>query len=279
LAAAFAYCYEKSWFTDWIDSDDAGGLTVDEERLAVCKARDEYATNWYSFLERMPTVNKKYSCNIEGLKIDTYEPTYVAASFLMKNSKSGTYEVVDGSDKSITDGTIAEHSGLLKTFKTRTKLKPNNDYKLILNMLTTEDKKRSSEISFTTPQEYPIVSGGIKLTTESRQIPNNKFKLSLDAFNVDWGYWKKNSNKFLVQLIVNGQVISKKEITTLPEIWSFDLSADFGYLSKIGDTIQISICAWTKDDSGKKIFNNDSIIVSNSVCMLAKPVTAYLNIN
>lgn len=281
LAAAFAYCYEKSWFTDWVDSPDSGGLTVEEERLAVCTERDGYATYWYSFLGQLPTASTKELFKVTNFKIDKREPTEIAASFLVRNGASGSYKVLDNSDNEVTNGTFSELPNLINAFEIKTGLKPNAGFKLQLEVTGTSDETYSGEIPFDTPQDYPAYIKSIELTCDNT-IKSVNSKFSLKVTKPEYlGYWSTNGG-YELQLIVNGKIVKTETINEIKDIEeSFTIKEKFDYECKTGDIIQIGIITWVKDENNKPLYNNNSKTAKTSkpICLLNRPVLAYLNID
>lgn len=311
LACAFAWNYERSGVVIWgfnraehgqrcnygkkrpVSStvcrqcyQEAYGQQATEEQMeknreALRKERGCSAEKWYSYLyPHAPSsaFADKFIVNI--FKIDNSSPTAVQASFLVKNSKSWSYIVLDESNTIIDsqESTIDDNSTLKEIIINCESLKPNSLYTIKIEVNSAISEELIEKVlTFTTPQSLPKNINSIVLKTTDIVIPHDTFQLEADALSSQsWGYWKKPANGgYTVQLIINGKVIAEKETTSLPK--TLNISDYFNYDSvKIGDIIQIGIRTWVLYD-GKPLYDSNHAKCSNPICMLVRPVTTYLN--
>ena len=278
LAAAFAYCYEKSWFTDYKDSDDNGnspglGLTVDEERLAVCTSRDANAQHWYTFLKSLPPLTMDDQLQLGAVKAGNITDTSVEISAVVVNATEAWYRIGDESDKHVLE--------ILENFTSfeLTGLVPNNEYTIVITAKGKDESEIIKELTFTTKQSLPKVIAGLKLSAADSMLPNKKLKLDVtEVSDVSWGYWGKPINGgFELQLIVNGKLLKTQIKGSKAALQEITLSSICpSYKSRLGDIVQIGIRAYVKDNAQKTIYDNTAAILSNALCFLAKPATVYI---
>jgi hypothetical protein len=129
-------------------------------------------------------------------------------------------------------------------------------------------------ISFTTEQDYPKTLSSVSLKSLDAQLPYDNFQLTTSPTNPEFGYWKSKGSGYTIQLIVNGKLISEKDVSSLPK--TFKISKYFNYKTKIGDIVQIGIRTWTKYNS-KKIYDAEYVKMSNPICTLVNSFIVYLN--
>ena len=292
LAAAFAYCYEKSWFTDWTDSDDAYGLSVKQERLHVCTTRDKFATYWYDYLMSLPPIaGISLAVYVKDLKVVERTHNSVSIAFLSKNVESASYKQIS-QDETSADNTkesddksedTDELDGIEITLSeekltkfTINDLLPNTEYSICLTFKGTNKDKLKETLNFTTLQDYPETPAKIELLTMDTRLPNDLFQLNVEPVEY-WGYWKKNDYAYEIQLVVNGKTVSKLENSDIEQFTTFSLTKDFNWTPKIYDTIQLGIRTRVKDDEGRPVYDSEVVKTSNPICLLKQPIVVYLN--
>lgn len=266
LAGAFAFCYERP-------ARSTGTIT---EQNDLRKERGEYGEFWYNYLKGLPFIIPDIQLKVDSFKIDESKPTQVSASFLACNGTTGKYTLSMGKNVILSKQIDLENS--IKTFTIKN-LKPNTGYKLKLEIRGVNEKSFSKEISFTTPQEYPESIKSITLTYEDLlKASSGIFKLNV-VKPTHIGYWSSNCG-YDIQLIVNNKHI-KNKTTNIKNFSSyiFDIKKEFNYNCKTGDIIQIGIRVWVKDDKGNKFYDDVAAKTSKPICLLNKPVNAYLNID
>lgn len=263
-----------------------GAFLTNYERPAYFdyEGRGKQAEKWYKFLlpyapgagtEGKPTLS------LNNFKIDKLLPTSVKASFITRGGATGYFKLLDSSNKQLEkrNVTVSSTDGALKVISFECKnLIPTKTYKLYVEVTgdSSADKVKAS-ITFTTPQAFPETVSKIKLITKDSKLPNDAFLLETTPIT-NWGYWKKNNHGYDIQLIINGKCKSEKTENSLNRSLNFTLSKFFKYSKiSVGDSIQIGIRTWVKDDKGKKIFDNDFAKTSNAICMLTQPFKVYLN--
>lgn len=239
--------------------------------------RRELAAKWYNFLlpyahdvvpesSQMPTAEPTFK--VSTFKVDKITASSVEFSFLARKATKGSYSLDKGKSN---DLTLKEG---LNTFTIDT-LKPNSKYKVKLELEGEGDNKFSEELSFEIPQAYPEPVRRIML---SRDLNVEIVKPS------NFGYWEKNSKGYDIQLIVNGKCIDTVEETSIKGILKKKYNFNNYTNKKIDDVIQVGVAVWVKDDSGNKIYDTARYQspmpkTSNTICLLSKPVSAYLNID
>jgi hypothetical protein len=312
LACAFAWNYERSGVVIWgfhraehgsrcdygkkrpVSSivcrqcyQEAYGQSATEEQMeknreALRKNRGNSADKWYSYLAPFaPTMTASPKFIVDAFKIDTVGPTIMQASFLAKNAKNYTYTILDATDNQIESKkfTVENNSELNTIMLASENLKPNSGYTIKIAVESSlSDELAEKALTFTTPQSLPKSITNIALKAADKKLPHNMLKLEAERLDAQsWGYWKSNGNGYTVQLIVNGKVKTEKEVSSLPK--TLKINDYFNYNNiKIGDIVQIGIRTWVLYD-GKKLYDNEHTKCSNPICMLVKPVLAYLNID
>ena len=313
LACAFAFDYERSAVALWgfhqkncnsncpttstircrscyenLHGSAAAETQAEINREALRNKRGTSAREWYNFLAPYaPGFDNKFI--VTGLKTDNISITAVTASFIVCMGSSGYCEVLDVDNKVISsinlDNEIMSEDNKPKvvTF-TVDKLKPNTEYTLALYITSKETGESTLKnfLAFKTTQDYPKALKNIKLITADNTLPHDKFKIVTSPLSTnDWGYWKKSGKYgYCIQLIVNGNTVEEKSVASITDSFDITLSKYFTkYTQKIGDTVQIGIYAWTRDQNNNVIYNSDNIRTSNPVCSKVKPVIAYLNID
>lgn len=249
------------------------------------EARGAQGTAWYDYLVGYtPVASAPTPTCIEGLKVNEITPTKVTASFFTNNGTVGLYELKDSLETlKNSDRLTIEGEDLLKIASfSCNDLIPNTKYEIYAEVSNeTEGGAVSTSLPIITPQDFPKAISSITLSTTDEKLPYKNFELVTSTLSEpDWGYWSKNDHGYTIQLIVNGKIIEEKDKNYLAKTWKVNLSTEFKrFKCKIGDCIQIGVFAWTKDDSGQKIFKNENNRVSNPICSLKKPVKVYLDIN
>ena len=243
--------------------------------------RQQNAREWYDFLlpyapdvvpedSQMPTAKPAFK--ISAFKIDKVTTSSAEFSFIACKAIKGSYTLDTNNPINLKEEEIKEG---LNTF-TVNNLKPNSKYKVKLEIDGEGDNNFSETLDFEIPQAYPESVRKITLSQDLKvEIikPNN------------FGYWEKNSKGYDIQLIVNGKCIDTVVETSIEgslkgKSYNFTKYTD----KKIDDVIQVGVTVWVKDDSGNKICDTDRYQspmpkTSNTICLLSKPVKAYLNID
>lgn len=291
LACAFLYNYECPGSICWGASSYSAGAkkTVaqrEETRARTRQERGDAAEKWYKFLapNLLDDVYEapEEKAVLENLKIDRHTPTSIKASFIAKNSKSCYYTILANTkSESKKQSTSIEHVNdflNIATFE-HNGLKPNSEYTLLAELVANDDSILTAQRTFTTPQDYPSSIKSIELTCDDKlKSVNSKFTLKVTKPEYI-GYWEANSG-YDLQLVINGKVVKTETVYEIKDISeSFTIKEKFNYNCKTGDTIQIGVMTWTKDDNGKSLYNNNSKTAKTSkpICLLNKPVLAYLN--
>jgi surface antigen len=259
LAAAFAFCYERP----------ARSTGTQAEQEALRKERGDFGQYWYNFLSSLPPISSNTALTIDCIKLTACSSSNVEVSFVARNANTVSYMLNGTSQKAI------QQKEDFTTF-TLTDLIPNKQYTITLTAAG-NNAEVTKTFSFTTPQAYPESIRKITLAAKDSELPNDNFQISTAPAKPDFGYYSTNSHGYTVQLIVNGAVKREKNVNFLQT--SFSVNKYFGYKLKLGDVIQIGVRTWVKNDDGDLIYDNDFIKASNPICMLAKPVTMYLNID
>lgn len=261
LAAAFLLRYE-----------------IPGNRYDYVKARGENARRWYDFLlPYAPGFGPTFKAI--NFKVDTVDTTSVKASFVVTYGASGYYKLFDSNGNLLnTVNLTIENSEepVIITF-TQPGLVPNTDYELFIEV-SSEDgsSKKEATLNFHTLQDFPTPVDNLKLELAEELSINPLFNLST-TLNSKWGYWKSNGYGFDLQLIINGTCIEEKVISNITNL-NFKIEDYFNsYEIAIDDTIQIGARAWTIDNNRNKIYDDNYIKKSNSICLLKKPIIMYLN--
>jgi hypothetical protein len=268
LAAAFAFCYERPART----KTDPDGLRRD---------RAAYGEYWYNYLRSLSPMTSSVDTlsKLSLLKIDSCEPTKATFSCIAKNYKAYNYCLNEGELQEIPREDEEEASiFLIRTIKNLT---PNTNYSLKLTITGEDDQQETKEIQFTTPQDYPSFVKSIKFSClDEIKSVNSNFSLSVNKPE-HVGYWEK-SGCYEIQLIVNNSVVKVLTESMQDIIWEkFTIKQKFDYSCKTGDSIQVGIIAKVEDNKGTVLYNNNMQVAktSKSICLLNKPIKAYLNIN
>jgi surface antigen len=264
LAAAFAFCYERP----------ASSVPKNGERDTLAATRAKRGENWYSFLNSLPPISADKSIAIEDVRVVELGSTHIQVAFLARNVKKASFAL---DDKAPSD--LIELSEDFVKFDVNN-LIPNKNYTLSLVAEGDGETKIIKKLSFKTLQSFPESIKKIELAAKDAKLPNDTLQLTTSPSQPDFGYWGTTENKncgYTIQLIVNGNIKKEKEVGSLPK--TFTISAYFNHKVKVGDIIQIGIRTWVKDDVGKKVYDSNFVKASNSICMIVKPVVAYLNID
>lgn len=260
LAAAFLLRYE-----------------IPGNRYDYVKVRGENARRWYNFLlPYAPGFAKPFY--VGNFKIDSIDTRAIKASFIVTNGKSGYYKITDDTGKQICKVNLSIESEDMLTkvvsFK-QNYLTPNTKYQLLIEVFGENDgDKESYTLNFITQQDYPSSVKDIKLTLLNSLT--NKYKLQITPAN-QWGYWKDRGTGYTIQLIINGKCIEEKDISDI-NIPNFIITDYFKtYKPKLTDNIQIGVRSWVNYLNGKKLFDSDYVITSNTITLLRNPIKVYLN--
>lgn len=261
LAAAFAFCYEKPGSS----TPSSGG------RDELCRVRASQGEFWYKFLKSLPPITADGALRLENLKVDTYKSTSVTVSFLARGVNTASYILTGGSSKN-----TAKEININGDFTALnlTNLIPNTNYILEIVVKSSNESEIKKTLDFTTLQDYPETISEIQLIDGDTQLLSNNYKLAAIPTNPEFGYWKANGHGYTLQLIVNGSVKEKKEEESIPNF--INIKEYFKYKVKVGDIIQIGIRTWVKYN-GEKLYDSQAAKTSNTICMLKKPIIAYLN--
>ena len=306
LAGAFAFCYERP----------ARSTGTIAEQNALRKDRGEYANYWYSYLSGAAPLSFTAGLpagssvadnvfKVTNFKIDKCLPTQVFASFVAANGDTGTYKLYKGNTFIDEDELEIGEDGIV-AFSIKN-LTPNTKYTLKLDVTgkaietladssesdsesstDSEDDKTSeaaaepstlsNEVSFTTPQDYPESIKFINLSCDDKiKSINSAFKLTISEPKY-LGYWKKVSCGYEKMLFINNKcvkTITEVGVKTI-RAKKLTLKEEFGYTCKMGDSVQIGIRVWVKDDKGNKLYDSNVATMSESICILNKPVLTHL---
>ena len=270
LAGAFAFCYERP-------ARSTGSLA---EQDALKEERGGYGKYWYDYLNSLsPIVTEDTTLKVSSFKLDGCKTSQINFSFLASNAESAEYTLTQGNNKIISKKIAEFATDLNKIVIKSDKIIPNKSYKLELKVHGANDKSFSKKITCEVPQELPESIKSIKLSCkDTLKSTKSKFKLTINKPD-NLGYWKKNSFGYDLQLFINGKCIKTKVINEVKNISSdnFSIKKEFGYDCKLGDIVQIGVRVWTKDSDSNKIYDGLAPKTSNAICLLNRPVTAYLN--
>ncbi len=262
LAGAFLLNYER-----------AGDQSVSNQ-----KARGRNANYWYEFL----TTNTGYSQKfyVDGFKLDKVLPTSIEASFIVKKGSSYSYTLLENGETVADNGSASDFDDGLILLKLNNNIKPNTNFILKLTVTDNNDKNIEKYLEFKTPQSYPESIKDIKLACKDViKSVSSKFTLSVKKPS-KLGYWT-NKKGYEEHLFVNGKLVETKitESITDINIESFTIESRYGYKCKTGDTIQIGFRVWVEDDNAEKLYDSQAAKTSKPICLLNRPVLAYLNID
>jgi surface antigen len=267
LAAAFAFCYERP--------GRSTGTLAEQNAL-----RAERGTNgdfWYSYLSSLPMEMSDEAPSISGFKVDECLATQASVSFLTHNSNTAKYSLLK-EDNVIDSKTFNLKNGYKAI--TLKNLIPNTKYVLKLEAQIENENNLVRELSFTTLQDYPTNADSVKLSVSDTipRSPDSFFTLKITKPEY-LGYWQAKSG-YDVYLIVNGNKVKTLTIDRADRdisLIEFDLKQKFGYKCAMGDIIQVGVHVWVKANKENKLYAKSEPIMSKSICLLNKPVTAYLN--
>ena len=252
--------------------------------------RGNQAKFWYDYLQNYPLsgvpveVYTKPALSISSLKIDILQPTSVNCSFLTRSGTSYSYKFIKVSNNKEIDtgnGSISTEDDLGKYIHfSSAKLTPNTEYKISVEVLgDSEADKVDISHTFITPQAYPEAITKVELTATGTRFPNETFQLITNTVS-NWGYWAKNSKKYILDLIINGKVKNSKELTSLTSTFDFNLFEVFGDCEiNVNDIIQICVYTQTIDDGGNPIYNKKLVKASNPICFLKQSIITQLNVD
>lgn len=289
LACAFAFDYERSAVVLWGAGSRAKAAKLTEaekeaNREALRKKRGEAAEYWYKILKGsyVPEVTFENKFKVACYKIDKTTATSMSASFITKNANNGFYRVFkDGAKASNKDLVVNQNTSYEIITLTENSLVPNTDYKLLLAVTGKVGKETiENTLEFKTLQDYPNAVKNLKLTCVDRLVDiNSKFNLEIKAPSY-LGYWQKNLCGYDLQLFINGKQVKSKTIKNIKDISeSFTIKDKFDYQCKTGDTVQIGVRVWVTDDNGNKIYDGHAAKTSKPICLLNRPIVAYLDID
>lgn len=272
LAVVFLLSYEKP-----ADQSDS-----------VKAARGRNATYWYEYLSPFAplapgTTIGKPLVRLSNIRASDLTTTSARVSCVTRGASEVSYKFTDRNDKVIEEASITidkeEETDVdvnILFFKFENLL-PNAEYKVSVS-LTDESSDQTEETAFTTLQSFPKTVSSISLIQNDTKLPNEQFLLvTTPNSQEDFGYWAKNGYGYTLQLVVNGAIKSEKNVNSISTSQNISIKSYFGYTPKLGDVIQIGVRTWTLYE-GEKLFDSNHSKVSNSVCMLKKPVIPYLNI-
>jgi hypothetical protein len=278
LACAFAFDYERSWVTLY---------GTESEKEILRKKRGSAAEEWYNFLAPYaPNTAPAEKFTLDGLKINLLKPTEITASFIVRNGNSGYYSLFDHTGKEILKEqlsiTSSKSAAEVISFKCNNKIIPNANYTLKVQATgSVGENTITRSITFTTPQDYPTKVKSITLScVDNIKSINSIFELNIEIPSA-LGYWSKNGSGYEKILIVNGKSVKTKTINRIKNkiTEKFTIKNEFDYDCKTGDTIQVGIRIWVRDDNGNIIYDSSGISASNTICLLNSQVRAYLNID
>lgn len=295
LACAFAWNYERSGVVCYgfnsayeyeeyaaVYGQAAADAKAAENREALRKARGGAAESWYNFLcPYAPSFASRPKFTATNFLIDEITSTTVKFSCLAGEGKQTFYELFDPASTKIAADSFTENTELvnINSFDVEG-LTPNTNYKLTIKVIDEAMGEESAkDLSFTTLQAFPKSVTNLRITATNTALVNKTVRLTFTPpTNDGWGYWKKNAKGYRVVLIVNGKVLSNTEkiVENLSSGMEINLSNYFGYTTKLGDTIQIGVQTWTKDDEQIEIFDSQYVEASNSICLLNKSCKIYL---
>jgi surface antigen len=293
LACAFLYNYEcpgsicygahKDTATGRSAYEVGKSKTVAEREITRAntrKIRGECAEKWYKILAPY-AVAAGPVFTAAALKIDRLTPTSATASFLVRSGASGGYKIYNSAKSVVVAGSLSdkidsEGADLNIVSFTAESLTPNEEYTLEVSIEGDDEEEAVLTAVLKTPQDKPKSIQNIIFKALDSGSSNGNFELTAGHLTqTEWGYWgKPATGGYTVQLIINGKIVREKELDSLPK--TFKLSSYFSYNAKLDDIIQIGIRTWVIYN-GKKLYDSDFAECSNTVCMLTKPITAYIN--
>ena len=263
------------------------------------EGRGSEAETWYKFLlPYAPGAFIAESLSLTNLKTTAINPTQASFSFITKLAKKGTYKItsladskteVDKADLPIkadekpkeTEEKEINSSEKIITFNSNSKLKPNTEYKILIEIEGESEKdKLSDTLYFKTPQDFPDVISDVEINLKEKNLLNLSLTVKTKPISY-WGYWGNIASGYTIYLIVNGKKIASKELSTLENSFDVNLKDYFteSFAIKLDDCIQIGILAWVKDDNGKRVYKKTAAKASNVINLLNQSFIAYLNID
>ena len=274
-------CYKRKFGTAATNS------RAEVNREALRKKRGGSAREWYSFLAPYaPGFTKSFMAN--NLKIDSLTYDKATVSIVVRSCRKAKYELQNSSGEKIKSETISSVTSsntenmMVVSLKLKS-LSPNTEYKLIITATSSDSskEKKKNTLIFKTPQSYPTSPSNIKLIAKDGILLQESLQLSAEPTS-DWGHWKKNSHGYLLQLFVNGKIVQEvsKNANYLASTKTFKLENEFSKFDySVGDTIQVGIRSWVENSKGKKLYDSTDAITSNTISLIDKPISAYLNID
>lgn len=262
--------------------------------------RGNQATTWYEYLQSY-TASIEYVSpfSIRNFKIDKLTSTEVTASFIISRASTGEYIIYDKDDKEIVKETLdvskiekpKEPEASSNQYKAEefikvvkfnyNKLLPNTEYKLAIKVIGENNSDElSEELTFSTPQSLPKSATALIIKATSKELNNKGVKFTFTPpKEEDWGYWKKNSYGYEIHLIVNGKSVASSIINSLTSGVEIIPDTYFNYETHLGDSLQIGLRTWVKDDKGNLLFNSKHVKASNPICLLNSSFRIYLKPN
>jgi hypothetical protein len=265
LAAAFAFCYERPQSTN----TDPEGLKAE---------RGANGDFWYSYLSTLSfdTISDARP-KISGFKLDECSATHASISFLVNNSATVKYSLLKG-NAAIESSTFDIKKGY-KVINLKN-LMPVTAYTLMLEARNVAGEIVARELSFETLQDFPENVASVELTVPESELKSTKSLFTLKINKPSYlGYWKARSG-YDISLIVNNisiKTISVDNASKDFSVTNFSLENKFGYKCITGDSIQIGVSTWVKDDRGNKLYNKQGLRLSKPICLLNKQTIIYLN--
>lgn len=262
----------------------AGAFLLNYERAAdqsieKQQARGRNATYWFDFLStNTEGYTQKFS--VSGFKVDKITPTEINVSFVIAKGVSGKYTLLKNGKNTCNEGTFSTQADGLATIKITKNIEPNSKYSLILEVNGVgEDEKYSKTLDILTPQSYPASVTDLVFTCQDEFVSaESKFSFSAKKPN-NFGYWDKNKRTgYEVSLLINGKIVSYYDTTSI-NLGTFSIKEKFNYICKTGDTVQIGVRTWAKDDSGTKVYDQQTAKTSKPICLLNKIVNAYIDLD
>lgn len=274
LAGAFAFCYERP----------ARSTGTAAEQAALKQECGEYGTFWYNYLSNLPIQLNTFfehsgnKIQILDIKLDKIMSTSANLHFLSNGISSCKYIVYKNSVQVKTGQLDSISSGVTNIILND--LIPNSSYKIILELVDSNNVTRKKELSFNTLQDLPKSVKSIVLVNEGLSSSlNSTFKLQVEKPEYI-GYWKKNNCGYDKQLFVNNKCIKTKTVNSIKNLSeTFTIKNEFDYECKTGDIIQIGIRVWVTDDNGNKLYDNTSAKTSEPICLLNSSIRVYLKID
>lgn len=268
LAAAFAMCYERPWASN-PEHEDTPGST--KNRDSLCATRGKLGTKWYNYLQNLSTtaqttVITSTKASLKDLRICSRTSTSVTLSFLGGGSSASYFiEELKKSDN------ITLNS--MNTFNI-TGLEPNKTYTVTVSIQDVQKNKIVDSITISTLPAPPNSITSLALDKDS--LKDLFILTTVPLTDTDWGYWKKNSYGYIIQLIVNGKVKKENNVNTISKTMTFSLKDYFKYEPKLGDNIQIGIRTWVHDGN-QYVYDDCFAKTSNAIYWSADQFDIFIN--